>query len=411
VSVTSICGSGRRAALARKGRPAAPPGPHSSTARPASTPTRFAGRALACLALFLTAACQSSAPARLSSVDTAMYMRSDTNATVVYAPRIHAGAKLGDSVGLDATYAIDSWTGASIDVTTAATKAIHEIRREVTAGGYYELKDVTISGGYRYSGENDYWSNGGVVNLSTDLADNNTTLALSLLPSSDTIARSGDVAGTKRPTGSTGVRASLSQVLDPKTVLQASAEVVRLTGFLSSPYRYVGFENGGLCYGTAVDCIQESHPHERMRTALSLRVRRSLGDKVSLGLDLRHYFDDWGVMSETVSPDLSVLVGDHGTLSFAYRYYTQTDADFYLPRYLDAAPKYKYFTRDRKLSPMDSHRLGLEYMLGIPVGDGGNAILELAARAGGTWFHYKAFIGLADVYALELTGLLGLAFR
>jgi Protein of unknown function (DUF3570) len=398
--------SGRTAPSAAVGG-AEPTANRQSFGRSARSGWRAAGALLA----GTIAACSGTAPARLASLDSAFYARSDTNATVVYAPRIHAGAKLGDSAGLDATYAIDSWTGASIDVTTAATKAIHEIRREVTTGAYYEFKDITVSGGYRYSGENDYWSNGGVVNVIADLADNNATLGLSLLGSSDTIAKSGDVAATKRPTGSTGARLSFSQVLDPKTVFQASAEVVRLTGFLSSYYRYVGFENGGLCYGTASDCIQESHPHERMRTALSARLRRSFGDRVSGSLDFRHYFDDWGIMSETVSPELSVLVGDHGTFTAAYRYYTQTDADFYLPRYLGDASQYRYFTRDRKMSPMYTHRLGLEYTHGIPLGESGDTILELAARAGGTWFHYKAFIGLTDVYAIEGTGLVGVTFR
>jgi hypothetical protein len=352
-----------------------------------------------------------SSPVAVRTLDTAMYVRADTDHTQIYAPRVHAGARLGESGGLDATYAIDSWTGASIDVVTAATKAIHEIRRETTAGAYYEFKDVTISGGYRYSGENDYWSNGGVATISTDLADNNATLGLSVLGSMDTIAKSGDVAATKRPTDSLGVRATYSQVLDPKTVIQFAAESVRLTGMLSSYYRYVGFENRGMCYGSGIDCIRESHPHERLRTALSLKIKRALGDRVSAGLDFRHYFDDWGVMSETVSPDLSVLVGDHGTFSIGYRYYTQSAADFYHVIYTGRPEAYKYFTRDRKLSPMYSHRLGLEYMHGLPLGESGNTILELAARAGGTYFHYSSFVGLQSVSALELTGLLGLTFR
>jgi len=56
---------------------------------------------------------------------------------------------------------------------------VHEVRKEVTAGAYYEFGVATLSGGYRYSTENDYWSNGGVGNLTLDLFSKNTTLVFS----------------------------------------------------------------------------------------------------------------------------------------------------------------------------------------------------------------------------------------
>src|SRR4051794_19393662 len=54
--------------------------------------------------------------AALASVSSTLYARSDTNATTVWSPRQRLAGKLGDSAGAEAALAIDSWTGASIDI-------------------------------------------------------------------------------------------------------------------------------------------------------------------------------------------------------------------------------------------------------------------------------------------------------
>jgi hypothetical protein len=360
----------------------------------------------------------------IRSADAALYVRADTDDIVVYAPRTHVGAKVGDGLSLDATYAVDVWTGASIDVVTAATTAITEVRQEANGAIGYEFKDVTISGSYRYSTENDYWSNGGVLNLLVDLFDNNTTLGFSAIGSMDTVGKGHDPT-FRRPQDSIGGRLTFSQVLDTKTVLSASAEMMRLTGFLASPYRMVGLGNGGLCGNptraarttppgvrdAALDCVEENHPHERLRTALSLKLRRAFGSYVSMGLDYRYYFDNWGIGSHTPALDISFLLGAHGTLSLAYRFYIQSRSDFYEERYLLPAGRYRYFSRDRKMSAMSSHHAGLEYVHDFELGESGGAVLTLGARGGLTRFVYTEFIGLTTVNALEATGMLGLQFR
>jgi hypothetical protein len=370
------------------------------------TPLRLVLLAFAALA---SGSCAGERLVGMRSADAALYVRSDTDDTIVYAPRVHAGARLGDSIGLDATYAMDAWTGASIDVVTAATTAIHELRHEVNAGASYEVKNVTLSGNYRYSTENDYWSNGGVGNLAIDMFDKNSTLTLSAFGSKDIVGKQGD-AEFRKPQDSIGGRLTFSQILDTKTVLQASVESVRLTGYLASPYRHVGVGAVGLCAGAGGLCLPESHPHERLRTAIAGRLRRAFGSRVSLAVDFRYYLDNWGVRSDTVSPELAVLVGDHGLFSLSYRFYIQGDADFYQAQYFQSADQLRYYTRDRKLSELLSHRIGLDYLHGVPLGEGGNTQLDLGARAGVTRIVYEDFIGLPWVHVLELTGMLGLSF-
>lgn len=365
-------------------------------------------RLIAC-ALALSAGCGGSANV-IRTADTSVYVRSDTDDTVVIAPRAHVGARFADSIGIDATYSMDSWTGASIDVVTAATHAIHELRHEVNGAVSAEVKNVRMSANYRYSIENDYRSNGGVLTLDVDLFEKNTTLAFALLGSMDSIWHV-DMPSVVRPQDSIGGRVTYTQVLDTKTLLQLSAETLRMAGFMSSPYRYVGAKGMGLCRQLALECTPEIHPRERIRNAFSLRLRRAFGERVSMGVSYRYYFDDWGLGSHTASPELAILIGDHGTLSLVYRFYLQSHATFYRETYPLAVDAYRYLTRDRKLSAMMSHHAGLEYRHEVPMGESGSTVLQLGARAGLTRFLYSEFIGLQQVDALEGTGLLGLLFR
>jgi hypothetical protein len=261
---------------------------------------------------------------------------------------------------------------------------------------------------YRYSTENDYWSHGGVVNVDVDMAEKNSTLSLAVLGSMDTVGRAGWDTFRKAQ-DSIGGRLSFLQVLDTKTLLRLTADFVRLAGYMSSPYRYVGFNGAGLCRELARDCVMEIHPRERMRTAFSAMVRRALASRLSAGIDYRYYFDDWGLDSHTVTPDLAILIAEHGTMLLDYRFYWQSDADFYQSSYPGAS--YKYLSRDRKLSALMSHHVGLEYRHEVPMGASGNTVLQLGARGGFTRILYSEFIGLSMVDVIEATALLGLLFR
>lgn len=359
---------------------------------------------LSCSALCASCA---SAPAT-TTASSALYGRADTNATTVWAPRERIAASFADTAGIESAVALDVWTGASIDVVTAATHAIHEVRKEVTAGAFYEFANAGLSGGYRYSTENDYWSHGGVGSLSFDMASNNTTLALSGFGSRDIVGRAGD-PGFKKPQSSGGGRLSLTQVLDTKTLLQISWETARVAGYQASPYRYVAIGGQGTCAGSAPLCVPEMVPDQRIRSAAVLRGRRALGGRVSVGLDYRFYFDDWGLLSHTFTPDLVWLVTEHGSLNLSYRYYTQSEADFYRPRYVSPGAITGYVTRDRELSALYSHRLGLGVTRDFPIG--ADTSLKLSLRAGVTRYVYLAFVGLHSVDALEGTLLLSLDFR
>jgi hypothetical protein len=355
----------------------------------------------------------------VTSVASALYGRFDSNATTVWAPRTSVAGRISESAGVEAAFAVDVWTSASIDIVTAATyvirdgsreiKPVEEVRKEITAGGYYEFEDLTISGGYRYSFENDYWSNGGVVNATLDMANNNTTLGLSVFGSSDTVGRSGD-EGFNKPQSSIGARISFTQVIDTETVAQLSWESTSVSGYQASPYRFVALQGDGTCAGTARFCVPEVVPESRLRNAAVARLRRAFGEHVSIGAEYRLYFDDWSLLSHTINPDISVLVSEHGTFTASYRYYAQGEASFYRPRYIGETDLPSYVTRDRELSAFHSNRLGLGYTHEFPLGQDESAVLRAALRIGLTRYDYQAFVGLESVDAFENTFLLSLGW-
>ncbi len=363
----------------------------------------------------LAASCER-APAAVTTASSALYSRADSNRTTVWSPRMRVAGTVGESFGVETAIALDAWTGASVDIVTAATKAVSEVRKEITSGGYYALPHVTIGGGYRYSTENDYWSNGGVGTLTIDLADKNTTIALAGFGSRDTVGRSHD-PGFREPQSSAGGRVSLTQILSAESLMQLTWETTHVVGYQASPYRFVAVGGDGTCRGTpstaanAVDgCGPERVPDERYRHAATARGRYALGEHVSTGLEYRFYFDSWGVRSHTIMPDVAFRLGDDTLLSFDYRYYTQGEADFYKPRYLDPRDALGYRTRDRELSALYSNRLGLRFQHDVELG-GGSCVLTTALRTSVTRYRYLAFVGLSRVDAIEATLLLSLGWR
>lgn len=338
-------------------------------------------------------------------------MRTDSNATTVLSPRGHATAVAGDALVLDAAYAIDAWSGASIDVMTAATSTIRETRHELSGGAGWRGEGFTIGGTYRWSTEPDYWSHGGSLRTAVELFDRNTTLALDVFGASDVVGRAGDPA-FRRPVWNVGGRVTYTQLIDKKTLGEISWESQRVAGFQASPYRFVAVGGDGTCSSLAPLCLPEQHPNERWRHAANLRARRALGKRLSLGLEYRYYFDSWGVQSHTLHPDVALvptrraLRGD--TISLHYRYYTQGEARFYLPRYFELEGL-GYLTRDRKLSAMFSHSLGPSYVHRFPSGNTGIQPL-LGVSLSYSLLRYLAFVGLERVHAGELTAMFGAEF-
>lgn len=374
---------------------------------------RLAAAIVACTIAWGADGCSSAHEHEVRAAST-VYVRTDTDDTTIVSPGVTGAGKLGESTTLSGGYTVDAWSGASIDVVTAATGTIRERRHEGQVGLGHDDGTTRYDGRYRISYEHDYQSHGLVLGASRDLARHNTTVSANLMGSFDIAGRAGD-SHFAQQLYTYGGRLGLSQTLDPMTVIDLALDATVLDGYQASPYRWVAIGGDGTCAGMddpdrpAPFCLAEQVPDLRVRGAASARLRHAFGDHGSFGLDYRFYADSWGVQSHTIEPTITLLPSDTSSLALHYRYYTQGEASFYRPRYFDFDDGNGWLTRDRKLSAFYDNEVGAAYDRSWELDDG-ERILELALRASVSRITYLAYVGLDTVTAVEATTLLGLSF-
>jgi hypothetical protein len=351
-------------------------------------------------------------PARMLAAQaeaaSAIYVRSDTDHTLVIAPRVRVQAPLAEPTRVTVGYAADIWTSASIDIRTSASKVpVTEQRDELDVSIDHELGDLTFTAAYRLSDEPDYVSHGVSGGFSYDFAQNNSTIALGLSGSGDHVGRAGDPTFS-RSVGTFGGRLTFTQVLGVGTLMQGIYELSRTAGYLASPYRFVPIGPSGECTKAVMPdtdlsalCVPEADPKQRLRHALALELRQALSGGASFGLAYRFYTDDWGIVAHTARAELDVHLDDDSIFGVRYRFYTQGGANFYRAQYLEPAA---YVTRDKELSPLSSHRGGLEIDRVWHFAHDHKLTSTLTAAV--IYYSYRAFIPLDHITAFELNAAL-----
>lgn len=297
-------------------------------------------------------------------VDTLLY--TDTDNVIVESTTVGAKATLDDNGSeVHAAALVDAVTAASVDVITEATPRFSEIREEADAGGSWAIGDWLPSAHYRYSHENDYLSNGGGVRVDRRLGPD-TTIEGSYDLVYDLVRRSGTPASVFSQTLTTHAgELSISQVIDPQTVVRAAYSFTAQSGYLEKPYRYVPlFDAAGVAAATAQGMTlgldnfsqfrlperpPENVPDLRLRHAIALRAIRWVDAlRASARADYRLYLDDWGVRSHTGELALRFERGPR-EYALTERLYEQTAADFWRRVYVvedGTIPQYRTVDRD-----------------------------------------------------------------
>lgn len=349
-----------------------------------------------------------SAPARPRvEARAAVDVRADSDRTTVVAPRAHVRVRAAPATAVDVGYAADAWTSASIDIRTAATPVVRELRNEATAGVSHTRGLGGIAVTYRFSHEPDYVANGVGVTGTRDFADRTITLGLRLSGAYDRVGRAGD-ALFHVPLLAGGAALSAAFVLSRTTVLRLVYDLRGALGYQASPYRFVGVGGDGGCTAPpagsdAALCLPETHPDRRARHAVAATLRQALARRVSAGAAYRFYRDSWKLHSHTATVDLAFTPRPRLLLGAEYRAYFQSSAYFYRARYLER-PVGGYVSRDRELSSMFTHRVGLHARHTWPLRRGA---VEVGGRLAGTLLGYDEFVGLDRVRAVEATLLFG----
>jgi hypothetical protein len=344
-------------------------------------------RASFLVGLAVLTAAAAAGPAAADEFVTKTQIYTDSDHTTVVSPlvRISKDAWRGGTLG--ASFVADVVSSASVDVVTNATTHMTDFRREVSGSLTQRISETTLSGAYIFSNENDYTSHNMALGVAQDLLQKNTTLALGYGYSWNEVGRSGEANFhcVGQPQGPCllqvhNIDATWTQVLTPKTLMQAGYSFQYALGYQASPYRFVHTESGVT--------VPETDPDRRARHAFVLALKRHVASDSALEASYRFYFDDWGVMSHTAILQYTIDF-ERVTLRLRERFYYQNGASFFQSQYTDASSP--YITADRELSTFFANVAGVKLIFKL---DRLFAGLSLEAKADVFYYYYVDFIPL-----------------
>lgn len=169
-----------------------------------------------------------------------------------------------------------------------------------------------------------------------------------------------------------------TRVLTPKTVVRAGLELNMVNGLQHNSYRnvYAGGTN-----------VPEHHPDQRQRRDAFLRLNQYFDNRSSLRLHYRLYSDDWGINSHEAGAKLSQYVTHGVFVRYRYRWYTQSDAEFYRDEYTTTQGVDGYLTGDYRMAALSAHLFGLALNYDL---DGIAQGIEVLSRTG-VWISYERY--------------------
>jgi hypothetical protein len=240
---------------------------------------------------------------------------------------------------------LDGVSGASKPVNSTNPNATFvKNRNEIVAA----LNATNWNATAYYSVENDYVGRLVGFGINQDLNQKNTNVSLSLSYGYDTIKPLGKNATYTR--SNILLDAAITQTLSPATITRFGIDVSKLDGYQTNPYRTVN---------VAGSYYPEQHPKQRLRVAGYFKLNTHLNPaNASLWTEYRIYGDDWGVFSHTIGLKFYQHLSKRLLMRYRYRFYTQTQANFWRNDYSLLFQPPRFFTDDYKLEPFNSHLFG-----------------------------------------------------
>ncbi|WP_224194832.1 DUF3570 domain-containing protein [Nannocystis pusilla] len=292
--------------------------------------------------------------------------------TRVLAPVVYVEKDLPDErFTIGAEYLLDAVTSASIGAGAAAVTGgdylFTEFRHEGTLRASARLKEWSFGGFFRYSTESDWVSRSFGVGGARDVFGRAGTVSLQYTANLDSVLQLyggraipwyGGKMNIEEMSSETGKQSNLLQVhylglgythaLTRRLLGGALLEGIFARGPQDNPYRKVR------------DGLDESHPRERKRIALSGFLRYAI-PKTPLVLEGRYrfYADDWGILANAPEVRAHVRFLRRVVLRLRYRFYQQTGAWFWREDGNYGSDTI-YRTADPKMTRFHSHTPGAE---------------------------------------------------
>jgi len=321
---------------------------------------------------------------------------------------------------LSAGVGIDAVTSASVDVRSSpALSAVDTVTsasgRSSTSGG--QMTDTryqgTFGAGWKGSDgraasltsaiakETDYASVSGGINGSFDILDRTTTILGGLTMTDNWVSSVIDQT-IHRKMVATAWSAGVARVLTPDDAIRIRYDGKYSAGYLASPYRSVRFGDWTASLGAqqitfmntlgSAAGLPEREPESRLSSAIIAEWVHSLALGIGLHPELRVSRDSWNVESLTAGVDLRIA-RPSWRLQTGYRFYTQTAADFFSDKYVDASTMYTYYTSDKELGRQVGHLGQIDLALVVLEPDTvGDSRLLLNLQLDAVHYSYTGFV-------------------
>ena len=324
----------------------------------------------------------------------ALYHSYDGGGVEVTGPSILVRKGDNKRFSVSANYYADSISSASIDVVTQGSP-YSEQRTQKSISLDFLHADTTMSAGYTNSEESDYKANTAVFSITQSMFGDLTTVTLGFSRGWDDVMDN-TVPGFKKPADHRQYKLALSQVLTKNLIMSLNYDAVTDEGFLHNPYRSVRYIDTSNTTSLTTGTQKEVYPETRTSNAIAAQIKYYLPYRATIGAGYRFYTDDWDIEAHTAEIGYTHPLGDKWIIDLGYRYYTQSNADFYsdlFPRQ-DAQ---NFLARDKELSEFTDHSvmfgIGYEFL-----GHGWHFIdrasLNLNYRH--VWFNYDNFRDLEN---------------
>ncbi len=212
---------------------------------------------------------------------------------------------------------------------------------------------------FSYSEEDDYLSLGAALNYSIDLNQKNTTLNAGWSHNWDTIRPRGFLFQTAHK-NSDDFLLGVNQLLGPKTVLTVNLTYGHSRGYMNDQYKGVLFDNDPQVDPLAPALSAEKRPETRDRYIAYASVTQDISPlDASIEGSYRFFHDSYGINAHTLGMMWFQKIGKHVVLSPVFRYYVQSEADFYATRFPDSSAPPGLYSADYRLSELNTFTYGV----------------------------------------------------
>jgi hypothetical protein len=244
--------------------------------------------------------------------------------------------------------------------TSVPLAQMEDVRKAVSLEVPVTLGIHEVSPQFAYSEESDYISTGASLNYSVQLNEKNTTLVFGWAHTWDRVL---DDQGQEQDKSTDDFLIGVNQLLGPKTVLGVNLAYGQAHGYLNDPYRFIVGANDPQLDADNPAGTPEQRPDYRDKLVARASITQFISPvDASVEGAYRYYRDSFGIDAHTVELAWYQKVGKHVVVTPNFRYYYQTEADFYyelLPDSIFNPPD--YYSPDYRLSEFHAFTAGVSF--------------------------------------------------